>query len=66
LTPTSLVLDGDLPFTVLRTLKQRQRSKGRPRKDEETQRAVPLTDPLYVLKMTEFLATARRARNEPI
>lgn len=66
LTPASLVLDGDLPFVVLRTLKQRQRSKGRPRKDEETRRAVPLTDPLYVRKMTEFLATARRSRNEPI
>lgn len=66
LTPSGLVLDGDLPFVVLRTLKQRQRSKGRPRKDEEVRRAVPLTDPLYVRKMTEFLATARRGRNEPI
>ncbi|EIC83149.1 tyrosine-type recombinase/integrase [Serratia sp. M24T3] len=62
LTPANLVLDGDLPFVVLKTLKQRQRSKGRPRKDEETRRAVPLT----VRKMTEFLATAWRGRNEPI
>lgn len=59
-TPVSFVLDGDFPFVVLRTLKQRQRSKGRPRKDEKIRRAVPLTDLLYVRKMTEFLATARR------
>lgn len=66
LTPASLVLDGDLPFVVLKTLKQRQRSKGRPRKDEETRRAVPLTDPLYVRRMTEYLATTRCGRNEPV
>ncbi|KQN49986.1 resolvase [Serratia sp. Leaf50] len=66
LTPSDLVLDGDLPFVVLKTLKQRQRSKGRPRKDEETRRAVPLTDLLYVRKMTEFLATARPGRHEPV
>ncbi len=66
LTPSELVLDGDLPFVVLKTLKQRQRSKERPRKDEETRRAVPLTDPQYVRKMTEFLATAKLGRHEPV
>lgn len=65
LTPASLTLSGQLPFVVLRTLKQRQR-KGRPRNDEPVNRVVPLTDPPYIRKMTEFMATFKPARNDCI
>lgn len=66
LTPASFVLDGARPFVVLKTLKQRQRGKGRPGKDEQVKRAVPLTDPLYVRKLREYLATFRVARHQLI
>jgi len=66
LTPASFVLDGARPFVVLKTLKQRQRGKGRPGKDEQVKRAVPLTDPLYVRKLREYLATFRIARHQLI
>lgn len=66
LTPASFVLEGARPFVVLKTLKQRQRGKGRPGKDEQVKRAVPLTDPLYVRKLREYLATFRVARHQLI
>lgn len=66
LTPASLNLEGDMAFAVLRTLKQRSRGKGRPRKDEELRRAVPLTDPPFIRKMREFLATTKKSKHELI
>jgi integrase len=66
LTPASFMLDGARPFVVLKTLKQRQRGKGRPGKDEAVKRAVPLTDPQYVRKLREYLATFRVARQQLI
>ncbi|HAB1167010.1 TPA_asm: phage integrase family protein, partial [Salmonella enterica subsp. enterica serovar Enteritidis] len=59
LTGASFQLDGSRPFVRLKTLKQRQRGRGRPGKDEEVFRLVPLTDPQYVRKVREFLTTLR-------
>ena len=70
------------PFVVLRTLKQRrgedrrrQRGRGRPTREEQDAdraaqlnppRAVPLTDPAYVRRVREYLATARPRRTDRI
>lgn len=70
------------PFVVLRTLKQRrdeyrrrQRGRGRPTREEQDAdraaqlnppRAVPLTDPAYVRRVQEYLATARPRRTDRI
>lgn len=58
LTPAAFSLTGDLPFVVLKTLKQRQRTKGRPKKNEAVRRAVSLTAPQCVRLLT-------RGFNEP-
>ncbi|WP_255211575.1 tyrosine-type recombinase/integrase [Serratia ficaria] len=65
LTPDNFLLTGQLPFVILRTLKQRQR-RGRPRKGEPAKRAVTLFDQPYVRKMTEYLATVKPARHAPV
>lgn len=65
LTPASFTLGGPMPFVVLKTLKQRQH-KGRPRNNAPANRIVPLTDPPYLRKMTEFMATFKPAKNESI
>lgn len=59
LTATSFELDGSRAFVVLRTLKQRQRGRGRPRRDEALNRLVPLLDPLYAQRAREFIASFR-------
>ena len=72
----------DAPFAVLHTLKQRrdedklrQRGRGRPTKEEQAARreagaipprAVPLTDPGYVRRLREYLATVRLKKGERI
>ena len=72
----------DAPFVVLHTLKQRrdeerqkQRGRGRPTKEEQSAlreheanppRAVPLTDPGYVRRLREYLATVRLKKGERI
>lgn len=45
------------PFVTLRTLKQRSRGKGRPRKEEQVYRTVPLFDSAYVRLMRQVLTT---------
>ncbi|WP_256123539.1 tyrosine-type recombinase/integrase [Klebsiella pneumoniae] len=64
LTGASFQLDGSRPFVRLKTLKQRQRGRGRPGKDEEVFRLVPLTDPQYVRKVREFLTTLRIGKQQ--
>lgn len=66
LTPASFMLEGARPFVVLKTLKQRQRGKGRPGKEEAVKRVVPLTDPQYVRKLREYLTTFRVTRQQLI
>lgn len=66
LTPADFYLDDERPFVVLRTLKQRTRGKGRPRKDETLKRAVPLSDTAYLQRLREYLATFRPARHAPL
>ncbi|MCE2003829.1 MULTISPECIES: tyrosine-type recombinase/integrase [Enterobacterales] len=72
----------DAPFAVLHTLKQRrdeekqkQRGRGRPTREEQAAqreaeanppRAVPLTDPGYVRRLREYLATVRLRKGERI
>ena len=54
-------LDGQRPFVVLRTLKQRSRGKGRPRAGDTVKRLVPLLDPQYAQQAREYLATVKLA-----
>lgn len=70
------------PFVVLHTLKQRrdedrqkQRGRGRPTREEQAAqreaeanppRAVPLTDPGYVRRLREYLATVRLKKGDRI
>ncbi|MEN4892406.1 tyrosine-type recombinase/integrase [Erwinia billingiae] len=70
----------DAPFVVLHTLKQRRdlsrsRPRGRPTKEEQAAmrealanppRAVPLTDPGFVQRMREYLATMGIKKGERI
>jgi len=69
LTPADLVLDdGGQPYVVLRTLKQRSRGRGRPRKEDSQvpERIVPLTDARYLAQLRQYLATFRPKRHEPL
>lgn len=66
LTPADFMLDTGRAFVVLKTLKQRQRGKGRPRKDEALKRAVPLSDVAYVQRLREYMATIKPKRHEPL
>lgn len=62
------------PFVVLRTLKQRSqadtRRRGRPTREEEDElrnnppRAVPLTDPAFVQRLREYVATVRLKKTD--
>ncbi|HFV9879708.1 TPA: tyrosine-type recombinase/integrase [Salmonella enterica subsp. enterica serovar Birkenhead] len=54
------------PFVNLRTLKQRSRGKGRPRKDEKVFRTVPLYDAFYVRLMRQVFASFPSAKSDPI
>ncbi|QYK83542.1 tyrosine-type recombinase/integrase (plasmid) [Aeromonas media] len=66
LTPGDFELDGQRPFVALRTLKQRNRGKGRPRAGEAVKRLVPLLDPQYAQLTREYLSTFKLARGAPI
>lgn len=69
MTPADIELEGGRPFIVLRTLKQRRRKPGRPTKVEQVQgfdRAIPLSDPAYTLRLREYLATFKPKRHEPL
>ena len=66
LTPSDFELDGPRPFVALRTLKQRQRGKGRPRAGETLRRLVPLLDPEFAQLAREYFVTFRCARGSPI
>lgn len=66
LPPSRFHLDGPKPFVVLKTLKQRNKGKGRPKKDDLLNRIVPLSDPAYVHRLQEYFATFRLKRHEPI
>jgi integrase len=66
LTPAGFHLDGPKPFVVLKTLKQRERGKGRPRKDEPLKRIVPLLDAGYVQRLREYLASFKPLRHAPL
>ncbi|HDL6964538.1 TPA: tyrosine-type recombinase/integrase [Yersinia enterocolitica] len=69
ITPADIELDGGRPFIVLRTLKQRRRKPGRPTKVEQVQgfdRAIPLSDQTYTLRLREYLATFKPKRHEPL
>lgn len=62
------------PFVVLRTLKQRSqadtRRRGRPTREQEDElrnnppRAVPLTDPAFVQRLREYVATVRLKKTD--
>lgn len=66
LTPEDLLLEGPRPCIRLRTLKQRQRGRGRPSADEKIARIVPLLDAGYVDQLRRFLATFRPGRRRPL
>lgn len=66
LAPADFHLGGSRPFVVLQTLKQRSRGKGRPKKDEQLNRIVPLSDPAYVHRVREYLETFRPNKYEPM
>lgn len=66
LTPEDLQLEGPRPCVRLRTLKQRQRGRGRPAADEKIARIVPLLDASYVEQLKRYLATFRPGRRRPL
>lgn len=65
LTPASFELDGQRPFVVLRTLKQRNRARGGPGVGTELKRLVPLLDPAYAQLAREYLSTFKLAKSAP-
>lgn len=69
LTPADFVLDdGGQPYVVLKTLKQRNRGRGRPRKDEYQvpERIVPITDKRFLSQLRQYMATFRPRKHEPL
>ncbi|KGT88757.1 resolvase [Erwinia typographi] len=66
LTPEDLQLGGPRPCIRLRTLKQRQRGRGRPAAGEKTARIVPLLDAACVAELGRYLATFRPGRRRPL
>ena len=66
LTPEDVQLDGLRPCVRLRTLKQRQRGRGRPAADEKIARIVPLLDAHYVEQLKRYLVTFRTGRRRPL
>lgn len=66
LTPADLALETARPFVALRTLKQRQRTKGRPKKDDPAKRLVPLLDQEFVPRLRQYLKTFSQGRNKAI
>ncbi|WP_209499596.1 tyrosine-type recombinase/integrase [Winslowiella toletana] len=66
LTPEDIELDGPRPCLRLRTLKQRNRGRGRPARDERIARVVPLLDDVFVRDLRRYLATFRPGRRQPL
>ena len=67
LRPADFNIDnGQRPFVVLKTLKQRSRGRGRPETGEQLKRIVPLFDEAYVQRLREFFQTFRPRKNEPL
>ncbi|WP_277978030.1 tyrosine-type recombinase/integrase [Pantoea endophytica] len=69
LTPADFVLDdGGQPYVVLKTLKQRTRGRGRPRKEENQvpERIVPVTDRRFLEQLRQHMATFLPKRNDPL
>lgn len=62
LRPADFELDGSRPFVVLKTLKQQNKGRGRPKKDEELFRMVPLLDAGYVRRLHEYFETFKLNR----
>lgn len=69
LTPADFVLnDGGQPYVVLKTLQQRTRGRGRPRKDENQvpERIVPITDRRFFSPLRQHIANSRPKRHDPL
>lgn len=64
LTPADFALESARPFVALKTLKQR--SRGRPPKDQPAKRLVPILDGAFALKLRQFLATFGQQKNKLI
>ncbi|GAB2933351.1 hypothetical protein GCM10011328_34170 [Hafnia psychrotolerans] len=63
LKPSDFVLEnGTRPFVVIKTLKQRNRGRGRPEAGEQLRRIVPLFDEAYVHRLREYFRTFRPKR----
>lgn len=54
------------PFVVLKTLKQRSRGRGRPSREEQLNRIVPLFDESYAHRLREYFTTMRPKKYEPL
>lgn len=65
-TPEDIELEGPRPCMRLRTLKQRNRGRGRPAAGDRIARVVPLLDDEYVRDLRRYLATFRPARRTPL
>lgn len=66
LTPACFHLDAVAPFVVLKTLKQRNIGKGRPKNGQALKRIVPLLDADYVERLREYVATFKPKKHEPL
>ncbi|MGV6481407.1 hypothetical protein ACT2VT_000832 [Pantoea agglomerans] len=66
--PADFVLDdGGQPYVVLKTLKQRTRGRGRPRKENHVpERIVPVTDRRFMEQLRQHMATFRPKCHEPL
>lgn len=66
LTPDDFMLVPPRCLVALRTAKQRQRGRGRPRKDVPLKRLVPILDDSYLDRLDVFLSTFPCRRNQPL
>ena len=64
LTPADFAMESARPFVALKTLKQR--SRGRPPKDQPAKRLVPILDVEFSQTLRQFLATFGQSKNKPI
>lgn len=64
LTPADFAMESARPFVALKTLKQR--SRGRPPKDQPAKRLVPILDVDFADKLKRFLATFGQSKNKLI
>lgn len=66
LTPDDFLLMPPRCLVALRTAKQRQRGRGRPRKGEPLKRLVPILDDRYLDRLDVFLSTFPCRRQQPL